>query len=168
VGQQPNIELVMADLPRPTDHPGTPRRWSPGRVGELGAPAAVPRGGRFGNPGPDAGYALRLLSDRSIQTAPGEQRRDAVAAIAAVMSARAARFGRAPMVGDAEVAEVILGYAGPAAAGVAAARAAAVAGLAHHPAASRPLVAAVDGTVLIASLAEVNRRAAAGEALIAL
>ena len=86
MGQQPNIELEMADLPRPTEHPGAPRRWSPTRVGELGRPADVPHGGRFGNPGPDAGYALILLKDRDIPTAPGESRRDAIAAIAALMT----------------------------------------------------------------------------------
>ncbi len=168
MGQQPNIELVMADLPRPTEHMGAPRRWSPGRVGELGSPADVPEGGRFGNPGPDAGYALKLLADREIATSPGEQRSDAVAAVAAVMTARAASFGRAPVVGDADVAEVILGYAGPAAADSGVSRPVAVAGLAHHPAASRALIAAVDRRALTASLAEVTGRAGAGESLISL
>jgi len=167
VGQQPNIHLEHADLPRPTDHPGTPRRWSPGRVGEVAAPADVPVGGRFGNPGPDAGYALKLLDGRSLATGRGEHRRDAVAAVAAVMSARAAAFGRAPVTGDADVAEVILGYGGPGA-GPNAGRATAVAGLAHHPAASRSLVAAVDRTALVAPLEEVARRAGSGEPLIRL
>jgi hypothetical protein len=166
VGQQPNIELETADLPRPTDHPGTPRRWAPGRAGELSGPDDVPRGGRFGNPGPDAGYALTLLSDREIPLGDGEHRADAVAAIAAVMSARAASFGRAPMVGDAEVAEVILGYAGPSADAAAGKRAAAIAGLAHHAAGSRSLVAAVDQSALGASLEDVTRRAASGETLL--
>jgi len=168
VGQQPNIELEMADLPRPTDYTGAARRWSPSRVGELGSPADVPVGGRFGNPGPDAGYALKLLADRDIETAPGERRHDAVAAIAAVMAARASSFGRAPVVGDAAVAEVILGYSGQAAEDRSAARVVAVAGLAHHPAAARPLVAAIDQAALAASLPEVTRRAEAGEVLISL
>ena len=168
MGQQPNIELEMGDLPRRTDQPGPPRRWSPRRVGELGSPADVPVGGRFGNPGPDAGYALTLLDEREIATTAGEHRRDAVAAIAAVMKARAAAFGRAPVIGDAEVAEVILGYAGPERPGLAARRAAAIAGLAHHAAASRPLVAAIDREALVATPDEVTRRAESGEALLAL
>lgn len=167
MGQQPNIDLDMEHLPRPTDHPGVPRRWSPGRVGELTAPEEVPAGGTFGATGPDAGYALTLLADREISTAPGERRRDAVAAVAAVMSARAAAFGRAPMIGDADVAEVILGYAGIGP-DVSAARSAAVVGMAHHAAASRPLMAAVDRKALVASLDEVRRRAESGEPLIAL
>lgn len=165
MGQQPNIHLEHADLPRPTDHPGIPRRWSPGRVGEVGVPADVPVGGRFGNPGPDAGYALKLLDGRDLATGPGEHHRDAVVAVAAVMSARAAAFGRAPVAGDADVAEVILGYRGPAS-GPNAGRASAVAGLAHHPAASRPLIAAVGRTTLTAPLEEVIRRAASGDSLI--
>ena len=168
MGQQPNMHLEMADLPRRTDQPGAPRRWSPQRVGELGSPEDVPVGGRFGNPGPDAGYALTLLSNREIPTAAGEHRRDAVAAVAAVMKARAAAFGRAPVIGDAEVAEVILGYAGPAPAGLAERRADAIAGLSHHPAKSRPLMAAVDRSALTASLEEVTARAESGEALLAL
>jgi hypothetical protein len=98
--------------------------------------------------------------------ATGEHRGDAVAAIAAVMSARAASFGRAPVVGDAEVAEVILGYTGPATDALSKVRPGASAGLAHHPAASRPLIAAIDESALGASLEDVTSRAAAGETLL--
>lgn len=167
MGQQPNIHLEQADLPRPTDRPPTPRRWTPTRAGEIGTPADVPGGGRFGNPGPDTGYALKLIEGRTFATGSGEHHRDAIAAVAAVMAARAASFGRAPVKGDAEVAEVILGYAGPAA-GPNPVRASFVAGLAHHPAASRPLIAAVDRSVLTAPIEEVIRRAEAGDILIAL
>jgi len=166
VGQQPNIELGMADLPRPTEYPGAPRRWSPTRVGELGHPSDVPRGGRFGNPGPDAGYAFVLLKDRDIATAPGESRRDALAAVAALMTARAAAFGRAPVIGDAEVAEMILGYRDGSPEGLMDARTGIVAGLAHHPARSRALVAATDAGALASSLDRVRERVASGETLI--
>ncbi len=166
MGQQPNIELEMADLPRPTERPGAPRRWSPTRAGELGHPADIPRGGRFGNPGPDAGYALTLLEGRDIPIAPGESRRDAVAAVAALMTARASGFGRAPVVGDAEVAETILGYREGAPADLVSARTAAVAGLAHHPANSRTLVAAADAGALLSSPDRVRERVEAGETLI--
>jgi hypothetical protein len=166
VGQQPNIDLQMANLPRPTDPTAEPRRWAPGRVGEVRGPDDVPRGGRFGTPGPDAGYALTLLAEREIATAPGERRRDAMAAIAAVMSARASALGRAPVAGDAEVAEVILGYAGPAAGHTAEARAAAITGMAHHRAATRALIVGIDRTALVGSFDEVASRAAAGETLV--
>ena len=166
MGQQPNIELEMTDLPRPTEHPGVPRRWSPKRAGEMGHPTDIPRGGRFGNPGPDAGYALILLEGRDIPTTPGESHRDAVAAIAALMTARASGFGRAPVIGDAGVAESILGYRDGAAADLVTARAAAVAGLAHHPANSRTLVAATDAGALASSPDRVRERVEAGETLI--
>lgn len=165
MGQQPNIDLEIADLPRPTDRTRQPRRWAPRRAGELGGPAEVPSGGSFGTPGPDAGYALTLLAGRDIATAPGEHRRDAVAAIAAVMSARAAAIGRAPVAGDADVAEVILGYAGPAAGSRAAERTAAVTGMAHHRHRSRALLAGVARDALTAPLDEVAARVAAGEEL---
>jgi len=166
VGQQPNIELEMADLPRPTEHPGAPRRWSPTRVAELGRPADVPRGGRFGTPGPDAGYALTLLAARDIPTVPGESRRDAIAAVAALMTARASAFGRAPVIGDAEGAEMILGYRDGAPEDLVDARTAAVAGLAHHPARSGTLVAATDTGALTSSLDRLLERVASGETLI--
>ena len=35
VGQQPNIELEMADLPRPRPKPQPAHGWVPGRPGEL-------------------------------------------------------------------------------------------------------------------------------------
>jgi hypothetical protein len=163
---QPNIELEMADLPRPTEHPGAPRRWSPGRAAELGGPGDVPRGGRFGTPGPDSGYALRLLASREIPAAPGENPGDVAAGLAAVMAARAAAFGRGPVPADAEAAELILGYADGAPAGLAELRASLIRGLAHHPAAARGLVAAVDREVLGAGLTDLADRAAAGEAMI--
>jgi len=166
VGQQPNIELGMADLPRPTEHPGAPRRWSPTRAGELSHPGDVPRGGRFGNPGPDAGYAFTLLKDRAFATAPGESRRDALAAVVALMTARAAALGRAPVIGDAEVAETILGYREGPPEDLMDARVGAVAGLAHHPARCGALVAATDAGALVSSLDRVLERVASGETLI--
>ena len=61
MGQQPNMPLTMADLPRPEPHPGPARGWRAGRPGDPSSPADVPWGGAFGTPGPDTGYALRLL-----------------------------------------------------------------------------------------------------------
>lgn len=107
MGQQPNIPLGIEDLPRPTPHPPAPRRWRPNRPGDLGAPGEVPSGDGFGTPGPDTGYALRLLRGRDL---PGgmEHRVDVTAAVAAVMGARAAALGRAPVAADAEAAIALL------------------------------------------------------------
>ena len=149
MGQQPNIDRGTADLPRPTHQPHAPRRWAPSRPAELGSPGQVPWGGLFGTPGPDTGYALVLLADREIRLAPGESRREAVAAITAVMAARASHLGRAPVAADADVAELILGYHPDVPSG--------------HADAARVAPASVDTGVLGAPLEEVRRRAAAGE-----
>ena len=90
MGQQPNIELEIADLPRPTARPAPARRWSPSRPGEMNTPEDVPWGGAFGTTGPDTGYALSLVGQRDLVLAHGEHRANAEAAIAAV--AGTARF----------------------------------------------------------------------------
>ena len=101
MGQQPNMPLTMEDLPRPEPRPGPARRWRAGRPGDLASPADVPWGGAFGTPGPDTGYALRLLAGRAGE--PGEAR-----ALAAIVAARASRLGRAPVPADVVAAEAIL------------------------------------------------------------
>lgn len=165
MGQQPNIKIGLEDLPRPTAHPAPPRRWQPQRPGEIGAPDDAPWGGAFGTTGPDTGYALKLLADRDLPTGPGESHHSLEVALAALMGARASHFGRAPVVGDAEAAEAILGV-GSTDSGFLARRLAAVAGIGHDKARARALVAAVDRETLIAAPADLRRRAAAGEQLI--
>ncbi len=107
MGQQPNIAIGVEDLPRHTAHPPAPGRWSPDRPGDLSGPSAVPRGGSFGAPGPDAGYALRLVSKSELLPG-GAHRGDIVALVAAVVTARAAAFGRAPLPGDVAAAVALL------------------------------------------------------------
>lgn len=163
MGQQPNIPLGIEDLPRSTPKPGPPRRWSPNRPGDLAAPEEVPWGGAFGTPGPDTGYALVLLRKRHLDLLPGESRRDAEAALAAVMAARGSRLGRAPMAADADAAEIILGFGSvdPSR------RRPWTAGLAHDPARVRQLVAAVDSEALVASVEDLRDRARRGERMFA-
>jgi hypothetical protein len=160
VGQQPNIRLGIEDLPRPEAHPAAPRRWSPRRPGELGSPAEVPWGGAFGTPGPDAGYAMTVLASREIPAGPGEDRHDVAAALAALMAARASRFGRAPVAADADVAEILLGYRADGLGEairerLAALRRRLLPGFAHAKHRGRDLVAAYDREVLIAPSGDV-------------
>ncbi len=110
MGQQPNMPLSIEDLPRPEAHPAPARRWQAKRPGDLAGPAEVPWGGAFGTPGPDTGYALRLLAD-------GAHGPEAVRALAALAGARASRLGRAPVAADVEAAEIILAPAMAAAGG---------------------------------------------------
>lgn len=171
MGQQPNIPLTMEDLPRPVPRPAAPRRWTPRRPGDMDGPADMPWGDHFGTPAPDAGYALRLVRDQEPDLPSGESRADAEAAIAAVASARASHFGRAPTMKDVETAMVILGYDDegvprPLVAGLAADRLHWVANLAHRPGAAADLVARVPVSVLGSSPEQLRGRMAAGERLI--
>jgi len=162
VGQQPNIQLHLEDLPRPEAHPGPARRWSGRRPGDLASPEQVPWGGAFGTPGPDTGYALRLLADRAPVAAGGESRVDAVRVVAALMAARASLLGRAPVIGDAEVAEMILGLRAEGAAAAESLRR-----FSGHGAEDlRRLLEAIDPALLAAPADEVHRRWVAGERLI--
>ena len=165
MGQQPNTPLQLEGLPRREPHPGPARRWSARRPGDLAGPGEVPWGGAFGTPGPDTGYALHLVAGRPLALAAGESRAEAEGLLAALVAARASRFGRAPVAADAEVAEMILGLreGGPAGVDLSPARRR----LSGHGSdvASRVL-AAVDAGLLAAPPDEVQRRWAAGERLI--
>ena len=110
MGQQPNIELDISDLLRPTSHPAPPRRWSPSRPGDLAGPEEVPVGGAYGSTGPDSGYAHRLVRGRSLELAATERKHNAEAAVAVVAGARAAAFHRGPTIDDVEHAALVLGY----------------------------------------------------------
>lgn len=108
MGQEPNIPLGVEDLPRATPKPGAPRRWVPQRPGEVGSPAEMPWGGSFGTPGPDIGFAIKIVRSRDL---PGgdDRRGDVEAAVVAVMAARASAVGRAPTAPDVDVALDLLG-----------------------------------------------------------
>ncbi|MBA2338424.1 MAG: hypothetical protein H0V96_11840 [Acidimicrobiia bacterium] len=171
MGQQPNIELEMADLPRPTSQPGAARRWSPDRPGDLAGPGDVPWGGVFGTIGPDTGYGLRLVRQRAIGLAGGEHLHNVEVGIAAVAAARASHFGRAPTPGDIDVAMTILGYLPEGMPpvlieGLAADRVGWMANLGHDDARTRQLVAAVPIENLAAPLDDLRNRMGRGERLI--
>ena len=163
MGQQPNIRIGMEDLPRATGKPGPPGRWTPDRPGELVTPQAVPWGGAFGTPGPDAGYAFTIVARRELALLEGETRADVESALIALMTARASQFGRAPVARDAATAEAILGFgsADPSW------RLDWTRGLAHDHDAVRRLVAATDRGALVAPLDDLVRRVEAGDRLVA-
>jgi len=110
MGQQPNITIEEAGLPRPELGRAPEPRWSPKRPGEINSPADVPSAGPFGNPGPDTGWALRLIAladfDRGDRPAALE------GLLLALVGARAATNGRAPAPIDLDVALSILGLRG--------------------------------------------------------
>ena len=171
MGQEPNIQLGIEDLPRPTHHPDPPRRWSPSRPGELSGPDDVPWGGAFGTPGPDTGYVLAMIARLELDLREGEDHHDAEFALGAIAGARASRFGRAPTSDDLAVAQALLGLStdvipGDVVPGVVEQRAEWWTGIGHDPARARALVASIPIDALVATPDEVRARVAAGERLI--
>lgn len=106
MAQQPNIELTPGDRPRPELAPAPARRWSTsGKPGVITAPTDVPRGPSFGTPGPDTGWALRVIREAGLADLSDDVR----SVLVALMAARAASFGRAPVPADLRVAMALCG-----------------------------------------------------------
>ncbi len=171
MGQQPNIELEIADLPRPQPAPEPARRWKPNRPGELSAPEQVPWGGAFGTTGPDTGYVYRLIADRDLDLVDGESRHNAQSGVAVLAGARASHFGRAPTGRDVDVAMTILGFMPEGLPGdlidaLREGRQEWTSNLAHDPGRARALVASVPIENLAAPFEDLRARMALGERLI--
>ena len=125
------------------------RSWRANRPGDLAA--AQPAGTLRGRPGPNVGYA-HTLAERTrdrFRLAPHEDLHDAVGVVAEIAGKRAAALGRAPVIGDVELAMALLGYDGSADDGFAAWRARAVHGAAHDYVARRAIVDSVPDSVLV-------------------
>lgn len=105
MAQQPNIRLTHGNRPRRALEPAPPRRQSPPRPGTILSPEDKPEGAGFGSPGPDTGWALKLvrMADLPDMTPALES------VLSALMAARAAHYGRAPVTADLEVAKVLAG-----------------------------------------------------------
>lgn len=170
MGQQPNIELEISDLPRPRRKPAPARSWVPGRPGELGGPEDTKFGAGFGTTGPDAGYAFTLVKSRDVSLAEGEHRANVDAALAAVASARSALFGRGPTGKDVDVAVVLLGFDPGTPESLrntlAAKRKNWFAAAGHHPAKLHSFVSTLDAEVLRLTADEARSRMAQGTSLI--
>jgi hypothetical protein len=144
VAQQPNIEIEPADLPRPTPEPEAARRWTPRmRPGMITSPDQVPHGAGFGTPGPDTGYAIRLLRQLEGDLDPNLE-----AVLVALMAARASRHGRAPIREDLEVAKLVAGLGEGLPPALAERRARWLAAVPHERSRGRAAVADVDPGLL--------------------
>ncbi len=88
--------------------------WRADRPADLGS--SQPTGEALGNPGPDQGYALRLVHhfDERLVLAEGEHAEDAVMGCLGVALRRASIFGRAPVIHDLEIAFTLWGFLGDA------------------------------------------------------
>jgi hypothetical protein len=138
--QQQNLPPGVA-LPPAND-------WRSDRPGDLGP--NQPGGALFGRPGPNVGYAYTLAQrakDR-LRLGPFEHAEDAIAVIAEVAGKRAALFGRAPVIGDVDLAIAVLGYDGSASEAFVKARSAVVHEAGHDYRRRRALVDAVPDSLL--------------------
>jgi hypothetical protein len=113
----PYVPEKLEDEPRQLQNlaPGVvippAKSWRAERPGDLAA--GQPSGTLLGRPGPNVGYAFKLVNrwrDR-FRLAPLEHYEDAAAVVAEIAMKRAALFGRAPVATDVEVAMDLLGYA---------------------------------------------------------
>lgn len=170
MGQQPNIELEISDLPRPRRKPDPARSWVPDRPGELGGPGDMQWGAGFGRTGPDSGYALSLIAARQIDLAEGEHRANVDAALAAIVAARASLYGRGPTGKDVDLALVLLGLDADTPDSVrdelAGKRKHWFAAAGHHPTNLYAFVSALDDEVLRLTAEEAQTRMASGATLI--
>ena len=114
----PFVPSELADRPRhkqnlpPGLAPPPARDWRADRPGDLGG--VEPEGSLLGRPGPNVGYAYTLAARArdGLRISPHEHAEDVIAVIAEIAGKRAARFGRAPVMGDIDVAISLLGYDG--------------------------------------------------------
>jgi len=132
--------------------------WQADRPAEL--EAAQPVGPQLGRPGPDLGYALRLVRqfDETLTVRAPVSREDAVEGCIGVAMARAALFGRAPVVHDLDVAFRIWGFLGECPPELAAARAPLFESVTHHYNDGRAIVDRVPAATLRLTHGEVARR----------
>jgi hypothetical protein len=116
----PYVSSEIGDRPRQQQNlpPGLAlppaRDWRADRPGDLSAQPAD--GALMGRPGPNVGYAYTLAARaRSrLRLSTHEHADDVIAVIAEIAGKRAALFGRAPVIGDIDVAVELLGYDGTA------------------------------------------------------
>jgi hypothetical protein len=101
------VPVAPSDLPR-RGEALPPDTWKAERPGDL---VFQPRGPRFGTPGPDQGYGLKLakrFADKLVLK--GERAVDVVAGGLGVGLKRAASFGRAPVIHDFDFAYSLFGF----------------------------------------------------------
>src|SRR5690348_11149743 len=106
----PFVPSDPADRPRQQQNlppglaPPPASDWRADRPGDL--TGAQPEGALLGRPGPNIGYAYTLAARArdGLRLAPSEYAGDALAVISEIAAKRAAAFGRAPVMGDIDVA----------------------------------------------------------------
>jgi len=167
MAQPEYVPVAVADRVRPAERLPVPHSWHQDRPAELLRPDR-PTGPRFGTPGPDQGYALKLahrFEDR-LRLAPGESAEDAEAGCVAVALCRAALFGRAPVVYDLEHAFTLWGFLGEAPADLVEHRRPLFSAAAHHYEAKREIADRVPEATLRLTPAQVRESLAGWRAVL--
>jgi hypothetical protein len=144
VTQPSFVPIVEVDQVRPAYRLKVPTVWTQSRPSELRG-TSLPQGERFGRPGPDQGFALKLarrFEDRLV-LAEGESSEDAMVGCTAVAMRRCARFGRAPSIYDLSFAFTLFGFLGGAPPELVEARSPLFRSAAHHYGAQRAIAASV-------------------------
>lgn len=114
----PFVPSELADRPRQQQNlppglaPPPASDWRADRPGDLDGTTTT--GLLVGRPGPNVGYAYTLAARAvgALRMSALEHDVDVVAVIAEIAGKRAASFGRAPVMGDIDVAIALLGYDG--------------------------------------------------------
>jgi hypothetical protein len=116
VSQPAHVPVQASDRVRPSALLPTPQQWFLGRPADE-TTLEQPKGPRFGAPGPDLGYGLKLarMLRPKLVLREAELDEDVIAGCFACGARRAAHFGRAPVIYDMEWAYTIWGYLGDAA-----------------------------------------------------
>lgn len=113
MSQPAHVPVQASDRVRPSALLPPPQNWFLGRPGDDYT-LEQPKGPRFGSPGPDLGYGLKLA--RRLQPKlvlfEGEHDEDVISGCFACGTRRAGHFGRAPVIYDMEWAYTIWGYLG--------------------------------------------------------
>jgi len=151
MAQQPNVEITEAEAPRKTLAPAPAGQWRSTKPGVPQGPGDVPSGGKFGETGPDPGWAQKLISQTDL---PGDDPRLAKV-VAALTQARAAAFGRAAVPEDIQVALVLCGYGTDAPPGVIERRGRWLDETAHESRPGSTAVAEVDRDLLMSTPGQV-------------
>lgn len=153
------VPLTPADKVRTPERMPVPDGWRPDRPGEI-TTGSQPKGGQFGNAGPDQGYGLKLahLLAPKLNLQPGEHLEDAMAGALAIGLKRASLFGRAPVIYDLEHAFTLLGYLGGAPKDLLVERLERIQGISHEYSKQRQLAGAVPEETLRLTPAQVHAR----------
>ncbi len=106
MAQQPNVDITEAERPRRVPEPAPASPWRADKPGIASGPSDVPASGLFGLPGPDHGWAHKVVAQAELPSDDSRLR----AVVLCLVQARAAACGRAAMPSDIEVALMLLGY----------------------------------------------------------